>query len=196
MLNYEERDMFSLAFKSALSGRRQAVRIAMMFEQQDPANANLAAGYRSKVEAELTDVCSGCTNLIASYLLPNPGDDEAKIFYLKMMGDYFRYMAEFAEDLKKQENASQAQAYYAQGFQEAAQVLPTIHPTRLGLALNFSVFLHEVAGQTREAIATAESAFGAACADADALAVSPTRDESTVSMQLLQDNLALWSQGQ
>jgi len=193
-LDYEERDMFSAAFKSALSGRRQAVRVAMAFENSDQRNAeqaNLAAGYRTKVEAELTEVCSLCIDLISNYLLPQPGPADGKVFYLKMMGDYYRYMAEFAEPMKKQEIAQKALEFYSTGAQEALALSPT-NPTRLGLALNFSVFLHEVAGQTQEAINQANAAFQAACANAAELATQETRDEASLTMTLLQDNLTLW----
>jgi len=192
-LNYEERDMFSAAFKSALSGRRAAVRVAMAMAQEGPPEeAHHARGYRTKVEAELTDICQRCISLIDSILLQNPGSDEAKIFYLKMAGDYWRYMAEFAEDMKKREHGSQANAYYTQGFNDAV-VLPTTHPTRLGLALNFSVFLHEVEGQTEQAIEKASSALHAALGDQERLQTETTKEESMLTMQLLQDNLQLWS---
>ena len=57
-LNSEERDMFSAAFKGAVSLRRTAARAAKSFEVAEraegrPINAGIARGYLTKLEAEL-----------------------------------------------------------------------------------------------------------------------------------------------
>jgi 14-3-3 protein epsilon len=193
-LDSEERDMFSAAFKSALSGRRNAVRVAVSFERHaegGPAQATLAAGYRSKVEVELTMVCENAISLLSTYLITNADSCEAKTFYFKMMGDYYRYMAEFADDAKKQPLAENASHFYHQGLTEGMS-LPTTHPTRLGLALNYSVFLHEVACKTDEAVDTAKGAFECAMHDVHVLNDEATKQEAFLTLRLLQDNLQLW----
>ncbi|MCL4151686.1 UNVERIFIED_CONTAM: hypothetical protein GTU68_064854 [Idotea baltica] len=58
--------------------------------------------------------------------------------------------------------------------------LPPTHPIRLGLALNFSVFYYEIA------------AFDDAIAELDTLSEDSYKD-STLIMQLLRDNLTLWT---
>jgi 14-3-3 protein beta/theta/zeta len=35
-------------------------------------------------------------NLLDKYLIPKASNPESKVFYLKMKGDYFRYLAEVA----------------------------------------------------------------------------------------------------
>lgn len=35
-------------------------------------------------------------NLLDKYLIPKAGNPESKVFYLKMKGDYYRYLAEVA----------------------------------------------------------------------------------------------------
>lgn len=194
-LDEEERDMFSAAFKSALGGRRNAVRMVMGHEQVNSGLQHLATGYRTKVEAELAQICEECIVCLQSYLLPNQGMGEVRIFYLKMMGDYYRYMAEFAEEAKKRTNAAQAKEFYSMASKEAAEQLDPCHPTRLGLALNFSVFLHEVDCQTREAIDTAKAAFLQA-KDAALLLPDKERDEACLTLRLIQENLQLWDGGQ
>merc|ERR1711939_502149 len=79
-----------------------------------------------------------------------------------MGGDYYRYMAEFANESQKKSYAEQAHQYYLQGFTDAQTAMNAFHPIRLGLVLNYSVFLHEVQGQTDVAISTATAASTAA----------------------------------
>ena len=66
------------------------------------------------------------------------------------------------------------------------------HPIRLGLALNYSVFLYEVQGKQSEACALAKQAFDDAIAELDTLDEESYKD-STLIMQLLRDNLTLWT---
>eukprot|EP00434_Breviolum_minutum_P030766 symbB.v1.2.027209.t2/scaffold2775.1/size70737/1 len=194
-LNPEERDMFSAAFKNSLTERRHAVRVAAGVEQMEMAEgrdayASLAGGYRSKMEAELQEICSNALNLLAT-LVASSEPGEAKTFFLKMQGDYYRYLAEWTTGPAKSEVAGQAMEVYKSGMGEAMS-LPTAHPVRLGLALNFSVFLHEVLKDTDHAVATATDALNAASAGIEDIP-EESRNDSIITMQLLNDNLTLWS---
>ena len=109
----------------------------------------------------------------------------------KMKADYFRYLAEFAKDDAKREHAANAEGAYKQATESASSLAPT-HPIRLGLALNFSVFLYEVQGDQSQACTLAKQAFDDAIAELDTLDEESYKD-STLIMQLLRDNLTLWT---
>lgn len=66
------------------------------------------------------------------------------------------------------------------------------HPIRLGLALNFSVFYYEILNSPDRACHLAKQAFDDAIAELDSLSEESYRD-STLIMQLLRDNLTLWT---
>eukprot|EP00439_Symbiodinium_sp_Y106_P075408 s497_g14.t4 len=198
ILNPEERDMFSAAFKNSLTERRVAVRVADGVEQMETAegrdaHASLARGYRSKVEAELQSICEDALALLRSNLVPNAEAGEAKTFYLKMQGDYYRYLAEWNRNESKMAIAEEASNAYQESLQEAA-VLPAAHPVRLGLALNFSVFQHEVLRQTDRAILTATEALSMASDSVNDIP-EESRNDSLITMHLLSDNLNLWLDG-
>ena len=75
---------------------------------------------------------------------------------------------------------------------EKATGLAPTHPIRLGLALNYSVFLYEVQAKSQEACDLAKQAFDDAIAELDTLDEESYKD-STLIMQLLRDNLTLWT---
>jgi hypothetical protein len=66
------------------------------------------------------------------------------------------------------------------------------NPIRLGLGLNFSVFHYEIANSPEEAISLAKTTFDKALADLHTLSEDSYKD-STLIMQLLRDNLTLWT---
>ena len=66
------------------------------------------------------------------------------------------------------------------------------HILRLGLALNFSVFYYEILNSPDRACRLAKAAFDDAIAELDTLSEESYKD-STLIMQLLRDNLTLWT---
>ena len=110
---------------------------------------------------------------------------------LPQQADYYRYLAEFAKDAKKAEHAANADKAYNEATSKATELAPT-HPIRLGLALNYSVFLYEVQAKNGEACELAKQAFDDAIAELDTLDEESYKD-STLIMQLLRDNLTLWT---
>merc|ERR1712185_563538 len=121
-------------------------------------------------------------------------DAESKVFYHKMKGDYFRYIAEFTGGDKKSAAADKAKLAYDDAMKAAADLAVT-HPIRLGLALNFSVFHYEVLSNPDEACKMARTAFEDAIAELDNVSEDSYKD-STLIMQLLRDNLTLWTSDQ
>ena len=63
---------------------------------------------------------------------------------------------------------------------------------RLGLSLNYSVFLYEVLNNPSEACLTAKKAFDDAIADIEHITEAQYKDATTI-MQLIRDNLTLWT---
>merc|ERR1712031_87726 len=117
---------------------------------------------------------------------------ESKVFYQKMKADYYRYIAEFTEGDSKKKAAENARLAYEEAQKVAEKDLAVTHPIRLGLALNFSVFQYEVLQNPEEACKMARTAFEDAIAELDNVAEDSYKD-STLIMQLLRDNLTLWT---
>ena len=112
------------------------------------------------------------------------------VFYFK--GDYHRYLAEFATGNDRKEAAEHSLVAYKAASDIAMTELPPTHPIRLGLALNFSVFYYEILNSPDRACRLAKAAFDDAIAELDTLSEESYKD-STLIMQLLRDNLTLWT---
>merc|ERR1712217_714304 len=199
-LSVEERNLLSVAYKNAVGSRRAAWRIITSVEQKEKSkgneeNAKYAKEYCSKVETELQKICDTILGLLDANLIPKAGNGESKVFYQKMKADYYRYIAEFKDGDAKKAAAESARAAYAEAEEVAKKDLAVTHPIRLGLALNYSVFQYEVLGNPDEACKMARTAFEDAIAELDNVAEDSYKD-STLIMQLLRDNLTLWTSEQ
>uniref|UniRef100_A0A915PM54 14-3-3 domain-containing protein n=1 Tax=Setaria digitata TaxID=48799 RepID=A0A915PM54_9BILA len=159
-------------FQNVVGARRSSWRVISSIEQKTEGSEKkqqMAKEYREKVEKELRDICQDVLNLLDKYLIPKAGNPESKVFYLKMKGDYYRYLAEVAsgddrnvclggiEELKRFEFliltggsvfylvvVEKSQQSYQEAFDIAKDKMQPTHPIRLGLALNFSVFYYEI----------------------------------------------------
>lgn len=185
------------------------------------AQVGMIKGYREKIEAELAKICEDILDVLDKHLIPSAASGESKVFYHKMyvnfefswcfrsivfrfifananmfrfdrMGDYHRYLAEFATGDKRKQSADKSLEAYKAASDVAVTELPPTHPIRLGLALNFSVFYYEILNSPDRACHLAKQAFDDAIAELDTLSEESYKD-STLIMQLLRDNLTLWT---
>ena len=196
-LSVEERNLISVAYKNIVGSRRASWRIISSLEQKEQAKGNnqrveIIKGYRAKIEKELSEKCDDVLKIISEYLLKNSTTDDSKVFFKKMEGDYYRYYAEFTVDEKRQEVADKSLAAYKEATEIANATLAPTHPIRLGLALNFSVFYYEIMNDADKACQLAKEAFDEAIQKLDDVPEETYKD-STLIMQLLRDNLTLWT---
>lgn len=207
-LKDDERNFLSVAYKNVVGARRSAWRILKSLEEKEERakeekKRDLAREQRKKIEKELNEKCHEVLNLIDKHLYPNAealNACEAKVFYLKMKGDYYRYLVEIhhneesgekSEEFKKL--ATDSKDAYDKAKKEC-ESLPATHPIKLGLALNFSVFYYEIEENPEKACKLAEEAYEDAMVDLENAEETATFKDSTLIMQLLRDNLTLWKQ--
>ena len=149
--------------------------------------------YRDRVEKELEKICQELLDVLEKHLLPEDHTAEGQVFYWKMAGDYWRYLAEFASGEDRASKAGEAKKKYEEATKvAAAKGLPPTNPIRLGLALNYSVFYYEILNMPPEACALAKTAFDDAISELDSLQEEQYKD-ATLIMQLIRDNLTLWT---
>ena len=199
-LTVEERNLLSVAYKNVIGARRASWRIISSIEQKEENKGNakqveMIKGYRTSVETELNQTCDDILSLLTENLIPSSTSGESKVFYYKMKGDYHRYLAEFQAGETRKASTEDALTAYKAASEIAVTELPPTHPIRLGLALNFSVFYYEILNSPDRACHIAKQAFDDAIAELDTLNEESYKD-STLIMQLLRDNLTLWTSDQ
>jgi 14-3-3 protein epsilon len=222
-LTVEERNLLSVAYKNVIGSRRASWRVVTSIEQKgDSDKMTIIKDYKQKIETELVEICNDILSIIEESLIPNSTSEEAKVFYYKMKGDYHRYLSEFQTGDVRKESAGAALDAYQAASGIASSDLPPTHPIRLGLALNFSVFYYEILNSPDQACQIAKQvratknrmivfvfdyniililfvvyfqAFDDAIAELDTLNEESYKD-STLIMQLLRDNLTLWTSDQ
>lgn len=208
-LSVDERNLLSVAYKNVIGARRASWR-TLNAESQDEKNSNLIVNYKQSVEQELKQICDDVLSLLEVLrnqetidkitdssangdgekpTVKSSPEGEAQVFYLKMTGDYYRYLAEAVTDKNHEQQAAD---YYKQAFSLAQCVLEPTHPIRLGLALNYSVCFYEILKNKEKACELAKDAFDDAISKLDKLEEADYKD-STLIMQLLRDNLTLWT---
>ena len=196
-LNVDERNLLSVAYKNVVSAKRASWRkLVGGFDDMD-VDKELLKRYRAIVADELETFCMEVLELLEDHICKNVSDKsmydhEDKVFYLKMCGDYYRYLGELHLQPKEKgdEIKANTEKYYKEAMEYAEDNLQPYNPTLLGLALNFSVCYYEILNEPEKACALAKKAFDDAIEHCEGDYVYK---DSTLIMQLLRDNLKLWT---
>lgn len=207
-LSSEERNLLSVAYKNVVGSRRSAWRITSNIQsKKKDGEKELASDYLAKIEKELNDICHEVLKLLEDHLVPQASKDsedaedgseekakstELSVFYLKMKGDYYRYLAEVAGTDARDKVVQDSYDAYDKAHQTAEKDMPPINAIRLGLALNFSVFHYEIKNEPDKACNMAKKAFDDAITELDQVKDDSYKD-TTLILQLLRDNITLWT---
>ncbi|KAL6498135.1 14-3-3 protein 4 [Orobanche gracilis] len=179
-LTVEERNLLSVAYKNVIGARRASWRIISSIEQKEEGrgnedHVNIIKEYRE------------------SHLVPSASTAESKVFYLKMKGDYYRYLAEFKTGAERKEAAESTLLAYKSAQDIAlAELAPSLPLTRLGWDLH-SISPFSIMKSLTHLIVLAplqSRAFDEAISELDTLGEESYKD-STLILQLLRDNLTL-----
>jgi 14-3-3 protein epsilon len=198
-LTAEERGMMLVAFQHVVGARRASLRVISSIQEKEEGKGNhdrvaMIEEFRSNVETEMRTLCDRVFLLLDSTLIPNAFTPESKVFYHKMKGDYHRYMVEakMDHDLWKETTDTALHAYES-ALEISTRALSPLHPLRLGLACNFSIFYKYILNSHHQAHTLARRAYDEAIAELTTAGfLSPSSRESSVIMNQLRDNLAAW----
>jgi hypothetical protein len=191
--NNEERNLFSVGFKNQIGTKRTAIRTinAIKDNPKYAKYGDALNAYKQKIEGELHKDCMSIIDVVKSNCIASD-DIESKAFFQKMIGDYYRYVAENASEDKLQPLKEGALQFYEEATITSEKLNPC-NPIRLGLALNFSVFHFEVMNNHPKACELGEKALQEALDKIDECDEETFRDAKSI-IELLKENLSLWKE--
>ncbi|CAG0916676.1 unnamed protein product [Notodromas monacha] len=197
MVDQQRKTHESLIFKAKLADQAERFNETVEYMKQAVLNGLelsvdernlLSIGYKNVVGAKRS-----AWRVIVSLEQREAASGSAdKVFYSKMKGDYYRYLAEISSEEERKVAGINAKNSYEEAKALAVKCLAPVHPIRLGLALNYSVYYCEILNDPGQACKIAKDAFDEALAELDDLGEESYKD-TTLIMQLLRDNLTLWN---
>ena len=184
----------SVGFKNLIGANRTAIRTISAIEQNPKYSkfGDALTAYKKRIEDELDQQCMKVVAIVQNKCNGKATTDESKAFFFKMIGDYYRYVAECAKGDRLDDIKSGALENY-QKAKDASLSLNACNPIRLGLALNFSVFHYEVMNNHKEACELGEAALSDALEKIDDVDEETFRDAKSI-IELLKENLSLWKE--
>ena len=192
-----ERNLVSIAYKNNLLSQQSARR--MLTSEETKASTDLSKDcskkYRAVIGKRIEAICDAAQKTVDA-LLPKVQTDEGTIFMQKMKADYYRYLSEWLNDSAYTGSSKDSPAImeaakmcYEKAMTLAEAKLHPTNPVRLGLAMNYSVFLNENMKNIKLAVELAKKAFDEAVAHIEEIPEDQYRDASMI-LQLLRDNVS------
>ena len=193
-LTKDEKNVFYNSFKYIINSKRCAWQSANYMEEKEKIEARITMikNYKNILENEIFDICKNVITLINNFIMNKTILDESKIFFLKMKGDYYRYLSEFKSLSENKNFIEESEKNYKMAV-ELSQNIPWINPVKLGLYLNYSVFYFEIKKDTKKAIQITKEAIKSAKKYSDKLKEEDDKD-AEMSIQKMKENIIYWEE--
>jgi 14-3-3 protein epsilon len=190
-----DRALFGLICKAAVDAIRTELKVfnAAITHQQAAdfsARVDRIAEFRDRSRARLAALCTEVIDTAKTQLLPNAVDFSGQVFFQKLIGDMYRYLAENSISEDAGANAERA---YADGMDIAERnAMSIFDPVKLGLTLNFAVFVQRHAGDARRAAELVKGALDAV--RNSRMRMTPEQSNEVLPViQAMRENLESWN---
>ena len=193
-LTKEEKNIFYKSFKYVVNSKRSAWLSVNYLEEKEKNDERMEIikNYKNIIEKDILDICKNVITLINNFLLTKAVIDESKMFYLKMKGDYYRYLCEFKALNENKNYLEESEKNYKNAI-ELSQNISWIGTIKLGLYLNYSVFIYEIKKDTKKAIQIAKEAVKSAKKYSDKKKEEEDKD-AEITIQVLKENINYWEE--
>jgi len=99
-VNINERNLISVAYKNFISSKRTAYRTICTISD-NPKHSKFSEtlkAYRDVLEEQIRSSCMRIIDTVNFCALSKSCSDEVRAFFIKMTGDFYRYIAENSRD--------------------------------------------------------------------------------------------------
>lgn len=197
----EERNILFSSLKTLINSRRDSWNTVNALESKERKNESSLLPRVSELKLCLSEEIKNYINkgieLIDTYLFKAANNDELKVIYAKTKGDYIRYIIE----LTPKENVDEINILkekcdenYKLGLNLCSN-LNNLNTTKIGLILNYTVFLYQIVKDCQNAYIIANNAYKATLKSIndDKYDLTLLKDLNKL-MNLLKDNISKWSE--
>lgn len=153
-----EKNLFLSAFKYFVAEKRTGWRNIFTLEGKEKITKLLMNEIKMKYEDIIIKTCDKLISLINNYVLDKTKSDLGITLFTKVKADHYRYMAEITRGQTLYNNKQNAFQFYKQAYERASK-LDDLDPIKLGVALNYSVFLYEILNMRINSIFYAKEAL-------------------------------------
>lgn len=199
-LSDEERNLLLSSLKSLINFRRDSWRTVHALESKEIKNQSSLLTRVSELKQSLVDeikqYISKGVELIDN-ILKSPTTDEVKLIYYKTKADYMRYIIELTPKDKEEEiNTFKEKA--DENYKNSLSMcynLNNLNSNKIGLVLNYTVFLYEIMKDYKNAYIIANNAYQKTLKSISDENVDITlMKDLNKLLNLLKDNISKWSE--
>lgn len=200
-INEEEKNLFLNSLKYLINFRRESWRTINALESKEIKNqANLlprVSELKKSLEEEIRQLVYKGIEIIDNKLLKENISDELKVIYCKIKGDYIRYVIEFTPKDKEEERnilIENADKNYKIGL-NICESLNNLSTAKVGLILNYSVFLYEIVRDYKNAYILANDTYQKTTKilNDENQNISSSKELNKI-LNLLKENIGIWAE--
>ena len=201
ILTEEERNLLFSSLKNLINIRRGSWNTVNALESKEIKNESTLLPRVTELKLSLVEEIKKYIDkgieLIDNFLFKNANNDELKIMYSKIKGDYYRYIIEITSKKNEDEinNLKQkADENYKYGLNLCNNV-SNLNTTKIGLVLNYTVFLYEIEKECKNAYEIAKNTYQTTlkCINDENHDLTLLKDLNKL-MNLLKENINKWAE--
>lgn len=196
-LDENERVLFQAIYKQLIDSLRNSLATVNSYweVEYESGQYDIAQFLQTKKEQiceKLIPICKEAIGIIDDTLIPNTNDSQALVFYYKLKGDFYRYVAEYSDETDSVDAANLGEEAYTSAF-DNSQSLPVWDSVRLSLVLNAAVFKYEIRKNPDEATEMLESEVKSYEEYSKDISEDVNKEICDI-IQLMKQNLSFWEQ--
>jgi 14-3-3 protein epsilon len=193
------RTLFQAVYKQIIDSTRDVLGFVAAYYEHDCElshvdQANYLRSRKERLCAKLLHLCKDGIQLIDQHLVPNAPDSQSLVFFHKLKGDFYRYVAEYSDETESVAASNCGEESYTAAF-TASSGLAKADPIRLSLVLNAAVFKYEIQKEPSNAMEMIENVLGEMRDDSLFQEIDyESREEALEVISLMKHNLEIWNE--
>jgi 14-3-3 protein epsilon len=191
------RVLFQAVYKLVIDSLRDTLNTVQQFYDSELENnrvdqASLLHRKKEELCQKLISLSREAITAINDQLLPNASGPQMVVFFQKLKGDLYRYIAEFSDDTESLAAGNEGEDSYSMAFEVAESNLMKLDPVRMSLILNAAVFKYEIRKDPESASDMLEHALKEFDGQFGELS-EEDQQEVLETLEIMRGNLRVWT---